>query len=497
VTGWIGDFFRLGWALFYWNARKTWYRLRGPGRARCPCQNYSDSGRALETQCDAAVFWRKPARFRRVCPLFVETPAGWRCSANAAEVRPFWARAAGFYGGAALAAYLAGTLAVFGVLRAVGYPVGYGAVLLPHRWTEIRGAQEAVYAQRAERELAAGNYAAAVLSLEIVNDLNPRNEAAALSLAQLWQISGRSQLADRVIARTIGALPERRTAIAQHWYRLLLSRGDFAQIKRMAYDMALTDPGQRVPWLNALFFACRQTRDGSPLAALAKASPAPPAWCLELAAIEEDMIAGRKDAARSKLLRLPARPAAGYVPYYHVDRLLALGFDRDALALMERQPAHFSAVEARAFRMRAFVQLGWKPALDGEFRSLLDMLAQPQAATLAVAHLLRFPDQLRAAALGAKVAALAPRVTTENYPVVAAAYLACRQARAEETAQSLLRLLQSETDSRARALENAGNLLAGARRDQIRLDLVLPALAVPVEIVYTLLELFPPPAPSA
>jgi hypothetical protein len=35
--GWITDFFRLAWGLFYWNARKTVYRRRlKQGRGRCP-----------------------------------------------------------------------------------------------------------------------------------------------------------------------------------------------------------------------------------------------------------------------------------------------------------------------------------------------------------------------------------------------------------------------------------------------------------------------------
>ena len=73
MTGWIADFFRLAWGLLYWNYRKSWFRLRR-GRARCPCQSPSDSGRALETVCEASLSWHKHANFRRVCPLLVDTP---------------------------------------------------------------------------------------------------------------------------------------------------------------------------------------------------------------------------------------------------------------------------------------------------------------------------------------------------------------------------------------------------------------------------------------
>lgn len=494
MTGWLGDFFRLWWALLYWNARKSWYRFRGPGRVRCPCQNYSDSGRALETQCDAVVYWRKPARFRRVCPLLVETPAGWRCSADATEVRPFWRRAAGYCGGALLACYLAATLTAFVTLRQVGYPIGYASFLLPTRWSDIRRAQEAVYAARAERELAAGNFSAAILALEVVHQRNPRNEAAALSLAQLWQISGRPHLADAVLARTIAAAPENRTALARNWYRLLLTRGAFAQIKPMAADLLVNDVPQRVPWLNALLFACRQTQDPAPLARLAEATPALPDWCAELAATEQVVIAGDLTGARARLLRMPARPASNFVPYYHADRLLALGFNHETLLLLEQHAALFSPTEAAAFRLRAYAQLGWIPSHQAEFNSLLEQVAAGPVPTLLAAHLLRFPDAGRAGALARRLALAHSEVTTDSYPVVAAAFLACRRSGADDDAADLLRILQRNTATRARTLETFGAMLAGTRREQIRPDLMLPAITLPIEITYTLLEVFPPPA---
>ena len=122
VTGWLADVFRFWWGLLYWNMRKSWFRLRG-NRARCPCQNPSDSGRALETACDAAQDWHEPARFRRVCPLLAGTPAGLRCSVDSKDVRPFWRRAGAYYLGTAVAVCVAGAMVAFVVLRLVGYPL--------------------------------------------------------------------------------------------------------------------------------------------------------------------------------------------------------------------------------------------------------------------------------------------------------------------------------------------------------------------------------------
>ena len=40
------------WALFYWNVRKTIYRVRKT-QGICPCQNPSDSGEPMKTGCEA------------------------------------------------------------------------------------------------------------------------------------------------------------------------------------------------------------------------------------------------------------------------------------------------------------------------------------------------------------------------------------------------------------------------------------------------------------
>ena len=153
---------RFWWGLFYWNARKSFFRWGG-NRARCPCQNPSDSGRALETACDAAQDWSAPARFRRVCPLLVDTPAGFRCSVDTRDVRPFWGRAAACCLGAAVGCGLAGALAVFAVLRLVGYPISPLAVIWPARWQELRLARSEYFVAKARRALDAQRVGEAIL----------------------------------------------------------------------------------------------------------------------------------------------------------------------------------------------------------------------------------------------------------------------------------------------------------------------------------------------
>ena len=113
MPGWLADFFRLLGGLFYWNARKTVFHWRG---GRCPCQNPSDSGRALETTCDACLHWHQPAPPSGACVrCFVTTPNGL-CAARSTPgmcVRSGAAPPVSMRG--ALGSYLAGRAVLDGV----------------------------------------------------------------------------------------------------------------------------------------------------------------------------------------------------------------------------------------------------------------------------------------------------------------------------------------------------------------------------------------------
>ena len=98
MAGWFGDLGRLYWGLLYWNARKTLFRIAG-ARGQAPCQHPSDSGAAGVTGCEACAAWSSRARFKRLCPLIASGPDGRRvCGVAAADVRPFWGRAAAVLG---------------------------------------------------------------------------------------------------------------------------------------------------------------------------------------------------------------------------------------------------------------------------------------------------------------------------------------------------------------------------------------------------------------
>jgi hypothetical protein len=230
VLGWLADFLRLVWGLPYWNSRKAWFR-RSRGRTRCPCQNPSDSGRAFETGCEACIAWSKPARFRRVCPLLVETPQGLRCSVDAADVAPFWSRMLGLYGGMLLAGYLTSAITVFTVLRTIGYPVSVVHVTWPGLWHRVPQARGWFFAQKSQRAFAEGRPAEGLLYLSNAHQFDPGNYEITLELARTYQ-SGPVRESDLLFENLLRDHPAQRDATAQEWFRALLARGDLRKSPR-------------------------------------------------------------------------------------------------------------------------------------------------------------------------------------------------------------------------------------------------------------------------
>lgn len=254
---------RFWWGLLYWNARKSFFRLRGR-RARCPCQNPSDSGRALETACDAAHNWSAPVRFRRVCPLLVDTPAGFRCSVDTQDVRTFWGRAAAYWLSAAAGIGLVGALGGFVVLRLVGYPISPLAVIWPARWHELRLAKSEYFVAKARHALDAQQVREAILSLAIAYQDNPRNYSAGIQFAQLTSI-GQPEYADPIFVRLMRDFPDQRAVTSEVWFRCLLIHGHFSRVAELAAVRLLDDASQRPAWLNALFNATRLDGNDQPL----------------------------------------------------------------------------------------------------------------------------------------------------------------------------------------------------------------------------------------
>jgi tetratricopeptide (TPR) repeat protein len=488
VTGWLGDFFRFWWALFYWNARKTWFRVRGAHRDDCPCQTYSDSGHALDSRCEAVIGWQRPARFRRVCPLLTETPQGWRCGVDAESVRPFWGRALLQVVGGVIALYLAGTLAVYGLLRAAHYETSYLAVVWPPRWGELRASQEKLYAIRAQQALQAGKYQEAILSLEMVVQLNPRNYAAGLALAGLSQVAAQPLVADHIYERLMRDVPDQRRQTAQIWFRNLLARAAYPGIQDLATKMLNEDPEDRTAWLNALLFACRQTGDPDYLGTVLAQNPRLPGWCTELIGIEQHLLQKHPDRALPWLTRMQRQPAAGYIPYYQVDRLLRCGEADQAGDLLRAYGNQFQPDETVFLRLRLYHAKGWTQLIGPEFVDLLRYEMAPRIVAQSCAYLISHPDPVLFARYIERFNEANLPVDTGTLPLYQATYLAAILSGDTNRAQQIATLIDQFTGSDARVLRGLGDLLRGRAPDP-RLPRILPLVPLPTEVVYAILEL--------
>jgi hypothetical protein len=487
VIGWIADFFRFWWALVYWNIRKTWFRLAGAHRDSCPCQEASDSGLALDSRCAAVLGWRDPRRFRRVCPLLVQTKDGWRCSVDAERVRPFWMRAFLFGGAAAATLYLVATLGLFMALRTTGYDVAYAMVAWPGRWAELRSSQERLYATRAQEALVAGDYQTAILALQTVCRLNPRNLPAGLMLARLSLLAGQPSIAEYIYSRLMHDVPEQRPAIARVWIRSLLAAGNYQTVKPLATAMLSEDSGHRDAWMRALVFAARQTNDEAALAPVLSGEHGLPEWCVEIAAIEQQLLLKRPERALSRLNRVAMRAGSSYLPCYQADRLLVLGRAEPAVNLLKAYGSTVPADAGAILRMRAFDALGWTALGQAEFDGLMGMPMNSRLATLVSAHLITHPAATRSEEFLRRFIQEPPALTDDTLAIHHAAYLLATLRSQGATAEAILRPITTFTKSDARPLRGLAQLVqSGAPAREVRQ--VLPVVPLPIEVVYALLE---------
>ena len=485
MTGWISDFFRFWWALFYWNTRKTWFRLHGAHRDSCPCQNFGDSGLALDARCEAVLPWQKARRFRRVCPLLTETKDGWRCGVDAERVRPFWGRAAGYVGAALLTFYLLGTVAVFTVLRSAKYEVSYLTLAWPPRWSELRGSQERLHLARAQQALTQGDFPAAILALQRVCELNPRNYSAGITLASLVQIAGQPSVAEHIYTRLMHDVPEQRAATAQAWGRSLLASGDYAQLKPLAISMLSEDSGRREAWLHALLFATRQTRDREVLRLLLKNEYGLPDWCIDIIGIEQILQENRPDQALPRLNRIQGRPTSSYLPYYQIDRLLRLGHPEQAGQLLEAYGNRLPVDEAAFLRIRAFRARQWLSLLEPEYDTLLSYPLTPRLAALFCASLVEQPEPALLVRYLDRFSQHGPAVSNETLPLFQASFLAATLGGETGRADKLADVIRRFTTSDSKALLGLGDALkSGAAARQV--NLILPLVPLPLEVVYAI-----------
>lgn len=490
--GWCADTLRLFWGLFYWNLRKSWFRLRR-GRSRCPCQSPSDSGRARKTACDACLHWNRPARFRAVCPLLVTTPDGLRCSADTADVRPFWGRAAAIYGGTLLALYLAAAVAFFVFLRSIGYPVSIVHVTLPpywHRVTEVRGWY---FLEKHQRAFAEGRPAEALLYLGSAYEFDPRNVTAGLLLAKHLQ-AGQPARSDAVFQRLMADHPDRRHLIAQDWFRALLARGNLGRVAELALDeLKAGSPGSAV-WIRALVFARRRSPAPAPAAADAEESlPALTPWRPVLR-VERLVREGRELEARTLLARDWEETPDEFEALYQATVLTELGDTFAALDALARKPGVTDGELLLTARLNALAVGRNTRLLQQEIdRALAPRLTPANLSVVKVlsAHLIRHPDRELAARLLAKIEGEGVPFTDETAGAWFSLFCAAGAAGEQAGLHRLTGFIRQSTRQPFLILGAAEAFFRGESRER-RITSFLPTLLVPLEVTYALLERYPP-----
>lgn len=393
VKGWLGDYLlRLPWALFYWNARKAWYRARG-GQGQCPCHNPSDSGEPMHTGCEAVMTWHRPARFRHVCPLLRQNDSGqWMCSVRAEEVRPFWLRVFACVAGTATALLLAVVLTVFGLMRVIGYEVSVRQIAWPPAWSELRLVRSQLFIKQAREYYTQGQVREALAALAVAYELDRQNYPVAMMLAQFYQ-AGNPEMADDFYARLLREHPDHRVETARVWFRSLLARGRLEDVARLAQRQLKNEPQQISAWVHALTFAARKLDQPELLdEALAdKDTPAAVRPTLELAAQVQRLTPAE---AGRLLATAPVLATFAYDRVYRIEALLRLGLNEDAMQLLRSSRDQLAGRDVARLVFAIYAQTGDRERLSREFDGLLAPTRTITAGefSLLAVHLVHYPD---------------------------------------------------------------------------------------------------------
>mgnify|MGYP001553199747 CR=1 FL=1 len=490
MLGWLADFFRLVWGLLYWNTRKSWFQLRR-GRARCPCQSPSDSGRALETNCEACIQWDQPARFRRVCPLLVQTSYGLRCSANTADVRPFWGRAFGYYGGALLSIYLTAAIGVFVFLRAVGYPVSILHITWPGLWYRVPQTQGWFFFERSNRAFAEGKTKEGLMYLANSYEFDPSNYAVGLTLAKNYQ-TGNPHSSDQIFLKLAQDHPAERNSTLWEWSRALLARGDFDRIAILARDQTLADPAHAYAWIRALLFATKQTGDDASLRALlANDSAAARPWH-QLLETELLIRTGQTAAARTALVQSWPEDAPLFTYYYRASALTALGQTFDALDILGRSSGRLDYEATITLTLDAYAAAGTTRLLRREIDGLLVQRLNLPVIKILCAHLIRWPNPEIFALLHEAVVRDQIAMNTETAGIWFSLMCTAGVVGDQTQLHAIASLLKQASNTPFFALNAVEAFFRGETAIR-RITTLLPVLPVPLEIDYALIERYPGP----
>lgn len=500
MLGWFADFFRLLWGLPYWNLRKTWFRLRR-GRSRCPCQTPSDSGKAMKTGCDACASWHRPMRFRRVCPLLVQTAAGPRCSVNTEDVRPFWGDFLLRYTGGLLTVYAVCVGSVFAYYRRIGYPISIVHVSWPGLWYRIPQARGWFFMEKANQAFNAGRTREGLLYLSNAYEFDPTNYAVGLLLAKNYQ-AGQPTVSDEFFARLMREHPDMRATTAQEWFRALLARGDYRPASDLAGIEALADPAHGPAWIRGLFFSTLQTGDLIPLRDLLGEESMAVHDYHPLLNVELLMRTGRKREARLALDQpwpdgngIPAA-ARAFILYYRVSTLTALGDTFAALDLLATHRAEIDDEAAITLRLEAHAAAGTKQVLKRDVDAVLSAKLDPPRVKILCAYLIRHPDPDTFVRVYNRVLFDKLPLDTDSAGAWFSLLCAAGAVHDLDRMHALVVKLKEASNSPFASLMLVEAFFNGNDQAERRITTFLPILPLPLEVTYALLERYPAPKPE-
>lgn len=392
------DFLHFWWDLIHWNARKTAFVARGR-RGLAPCQSPSDSGRAWETHCEAAAGWDKQERFCRVCPAFKRGPEGWRCSVDAAQVRPHWGLAVAWWGGASVAAALMVAVAAYGILVTLGYRnIGILDALIPARWGRIAAAQRDVFLRQARNALARHDIEAMRLSLASAAAAAPDDYESRLALAQIHSHLLMSRLATAEFNDLMVRFPQHHARTALVFHDVLLSTGQFDALGKLALGrLSITEPPEQGPWLKALFVALRGSR--SPVQLLdanrEQLGSLPALW-QEVVRVEAGVRStGVPSAALMRLTEIPARKEHAALIILAGETLAAFAPGEQAADAIAHASPVIGAFERERLLHRLHVRAGSERLALQSFDAMLALANRVSERERMLAALVDFPDTVR------------------------------------------------------------------------------------------------------
>ncbi|MBW8780938.1 MAG: tetratricopeptide repeat protein [Verrucomicrobia bacterium] len=395
-SNWLADAGWCVWGLFYWNVRKSFYRLRG-GRGRCPCQDLCDSGTAGRTHCEPSQALNQPIRFRHVCPLLVAGPGGNGafCSVPASEVRPFWGRALGFYGIFLAVVYLALVMVAFTGIRATGVKsLTWLQVAWPGRWHEIAQERSGYFFKQALQACARRDYQGAYRSMASALQQDPHNYEARLLMGQYGEFAGEYETADRFFEDVLREFPQARTRTAITLHDTLLATGRFEPLARHCLSMALADETSRPTWVRSLLLALHLGRIGSAFVIghqeqIAKLDPAARRLIVAEAAIEEQDV-----PVALGLLRVPFPGPVNAVNFVaQVQLLLRAGKVDAAASVWQAAAGQLQPFDRQLTRSWIDRSGGYQTLAEMEFAALAEGPMDAASLDKLVSTLVLHPDR--------------------------------------------------------------------------------------------------------